>query len=226
MREVALDTETTGLDPAGGHRIVEIACVELVNHVPTGREFQVYLNPERPMSPEAEDMHGLTDEFLADKSTFPAVVDELLTFLGDDRLVIHNAEFDIGFLNAELERVDYPPLSMERAVDTVELARRKFPGAQASLDALCRRFDIDVSARAKHGALLDAKLLAAVYLELIGGPQPRLALALASAAARAEAGSQSARPAPRPARPHAPTAEEQVAHEAFLDLLKDPIWRR
>ena len=169
-------------------------------------------------------MHGLTDEFLAAKPTFETVVDELLAFLGDDRLVIHNAEFDLGFLNAELDRVGYPRLAPGRAVDTVDLARRKFPGAQASLDALCRRFNIDLSGREKHGALVDAKLLAAVYLELIGGRQPGFALAAAEGSG--QSGSETGTPAPRPPRPHAPTPVEQAAHEAFLNLIDDPIWRR
>ena len=169
MREIVLDTETTGLNPADGHRVVEIGCIELLNHVPTGRTFQKYINPERPMPAEAQAVHGLTDEFLADQPLMDEVIEDFLEFIGDDPLVIHNADFDMRFLNAELERLSRPALELGRAVDTVSMARRKFPGAQASLDALCRRFEIDNSGRSFHGALLDAQLLAEVYLELIGG---------------------------------------------------------
>jgi DNA polymerase-3 subunit epsilon len=186
MREIVLDTETTGLDPAEGHRIVEIACVELMNHVPTGQSFHRYVNPERPMPPEAFAVHGLSDEFLAQHPPFATVVDEFMGFIGADRLVIHNAEFDIKFINAELTRLGRPALGVPFA-DTLTMARRKFPGAQASLDALCRRFEIDLSARVKHGALLDCELLAAVYLELIGGRQPGFALMLDGAVAAAAA---------------------------------------
>src|SRR5690606_30758717 len=175
--EVVLDTETTGLNPMLGDRIVEIGCIELVNHVPTGRFFHRFCNPQRPMPAEAAAVHGLTDAFLADQPLFAEVVDELLDFLKDSPLVIHNAAFDIAFLNAELARLGLPQVPMERAVDTLALARSRFPGAQASLDALCRRFGIDNSARTKHGALLDAELLADVYLELVGGRQPEMALA-------------------------------------------------
>src|SRR5690606_37349522 len=168
MREIILDTETTGLDPAAGDRIVEIACLELVNHLPTGRTFQRYLNPERAVSAGALEVHGLSDAFLAKQPRFADIVDQLLAFIGDATLVIHNAEFDVGFLNAELARCGRPPLQ-GKVIDTLQMARQKFPGAQASLDALCRRFSIDNSARSKHGALLDSELLAEVYLELVGG---------------------------------------------------------
>lgn len=221
MREIVLDTETTGLDPASGDRIVEIGCLELGNHIPTGRRFHCYVNPERAMPSGAEEVHGLTDAFLADKPVFAAVVDDLLGFLGDAKLVIHNASFDLGFLNAELARLDRPPLDGDRAVDTVGLARRRYPGAPASLDALCRRFGIDVDHRTKHGALVDAELLAEVYLELVGGRQPGFDLA-----ARGSGGEARRRRLTRPVRSHAPSAEELEAHEAFVAELKDPIWKR
>jgi DNA polymerase-3 subunit epsilon len=220
MREVVLDTETTGLDPADGHRVVEIACVELFNHVPTGRAFHRYLNPQRDVPAEALAVHGLTAEFLAQHPPFAAVAEELLAFIGDDRLIIHNAEFDLRFLNAELGRLERPPLRCE-IEDTLTLARRRYPGAQASLDALCRRFAIDLSARSKHGARLDCELLAAVYLELIGGRQPGLDLAVVIGTS----GTISAieRPA-RPPRPHAPAASELAAHAALLQKIKNPLW--
>ncbi|MBE0533383.1 MAG: DNA polymerase III subunit epsilon [Rhodospirillales bacterium] len=222
MREIVLDTETTGLDPAAGHRIVEIGAVELVNHVPTGQSRQIYINPERDMPPEAFAVHGLSAEFLADKPVFAAIAADFLEFIGDATLVIHNAEFDLKFLNAELTRLDKPALPAARAVDTVGMARRKFPGAQASLDALCRRFQIDLSDRALHGALKDARLLAEVYLELIGGRQADLALTAAAAVAAAN-GPATARPQ-RPPRPYVPTPEEEAAHARFLEKLKDPMW--
>lgn len=221
MREIALDTETTGLDPASGDRVVEIGCVELGNLIPTGRRFHRYVNPERAMPAGAEEVHGLTDAFLADKPVFAAVVDDLLDFLGDSRLVIHNSSFDLGFLNAELARLDRPPLDEDRAVDTVRLARRKFPGAPASLDALCRRFGIVDDHRTKHGALIDAELLSEVYLELVGGRQPGFDLA-----ARGSGDAARRRRTTRPVRSHAPTPEELEAHEAFVAGLKDPIWKR
>jgi DNA polymerase-3 subunit epsilon len=222
VREIVLDTETTGLDPADGHRIVEIAGLELVNHLPTGNSFQSYLDPERDMPEDARAVHGIGAEQLAGKPKFGAIADELLAFLAEDPLVIHNADFDIGFLNAELARLGRPPLPRERAVDTLALARRKFPGAQASLDALCRRFEIDTSARAYHGALVDCDLLSKVYLELIGGRQATLELASGLASAAGPANSE--RPF-RPPRPHAPTPEELAAHEALVARLKNPVWR-
>jgi DNA polymerase-3 subunit epsilon len=223
MREIVLDTETTGLDPDAGHRLVEVAGLELVNHVATGRHFQQYINPERDMPEEAFRVHGLSEEFLAGFPVFPEVARTMLDFLGDSQLVIHNADFDLKFLNAELERAGLDRLSSERATDTVALARRRFPGAQVSLDALCRRFEIDNSTRTLHGALLDCELLAEVYLELRGGRQPGLDLA-------ADAGTvpQSAvveRPV-RPPRPHGPEDDERASHEAFIDGMKAPIWRR
>ena len=177
MREIVLDTETTGLDPADGHRVVEIGCVELIDHIPTGNVFHHYLNPERLVPIESQRVHGLTDEFLADKPLFAHIADELHEFLGDAPLVIHNASFDIKFLNAELLRVTRPGISIARAIDTIDIAKAKIPGARYSLDELCKRFGIDLSARTKHGALLDAELTARVYLELVGGRQTRLMLA-------------------------------------------------
>ncbi len=220
MREIVLDTETTGLDPDGGDRIVEIGCIELVNHIPSGETFHAYVNPEREMPPGAFEVHGLSDAFLADKPLFAAVADALLAFLGESMLVIHNAQFDLGFLNAELGRLDRDPLPDSRAIDTVGLARRKFPGAPANLDALCRRFGIDNAARTRHGALLDAELLAEVYLELIGGRQPSLGLG----AARAVETEAREERAPRPPRDHAPSEDETAAHAEFLKKIKNPIW--
>ena len=224
MREIVLDTETTGLDPGSGHRVVEIGCVELLNHVPTGRVYQTYLNPEREMPEEAFQIHGLSDAFLADKPPFRDIVEAFLAFLAEGKLVIHNASFDLKFLNAELAALDRPPLASERAIDTVALARRKFPGAPANLDALCKRFGIDASVREKHGALLDAELLAEVYLELMGGRQAGLELADGGEAAATAAG---ARSLSRPPRAHGASAEELAAHEKFLgDEIENPIWKR
>ena len=223
MREIVLDTETTGLDPKAGHRIVEIGCLELVNHIPSGRIFHTYVNPEREMPPDAFEVHGLSDKFLSDKPIFAAVAGDFVSFLGDAALIIHNAQFDLGFLNAELSKLGDDHLVPDRAIDTVQLARRKFPGAPASLDALCKRFGIDNAARTKHGALLDAELLAEVYLELLGGRQPSLGLA----AGQTPRETTEARGiVERSARVHAPTAEELAAHEAFLKTITDPIWKR
>ena len=222
MREIVLDTETTGLDPASGHRIVEVACLELINHIPSGRKFQCYLNPDRDVPEDAFAVHGLTAAFLADKPRFGDVATELLAFIDGAPLVIHNAEFDMRFLNAELTRIEQVTLASNQAVDTLMLARRKFPGSPNSLDALCKRFNIDNSARNLHGALLDAELLAEVYLELIGGRQAGFDLVQAEArAAAAAAASQGPSRAPRP---HEPTAEELAAHMALLAKLKDPLW--
>lgn len=221
MREIVLDTETTGLDPASGHRIVEVACLELLNHIPTGRSYQSYINPERDIPADAHAVHGLTAEFLSDKPRFAEIAEELLRFIADAPLVIHNAEFDVRFLNAEFQRLARPLLNGERVVDTLLVARQKFPGAPASLDALCRRFAIDNSTRTKHGALLDTELLADVYLELIGGRQAGLELL---ADTRAAAVPVTSGRTPRPARPHAPTEAELAAHAALVATLKDPIW--
>ncbi|MEX2648780.1 MAG: DNA polymerase III subunit epsilon [Alphaproteobacteria bacterium] len=220
MREVVVDTETTGLDPVQGHRIIEIGCIELVNHVPTGEKFQSYLNPGMAVPSDAVAVHGLSAERLGGMPSFADVVEGFLDFLSDSPLVIHNAEFDLGFLNAELARLGRAAIPSSRAIDTVTMARRRFPGAPASLDALCKRFAIDLSERALHGALLDARLLAAVYLELIGGRQAGLDLAAPSRADHGKGGR-----APRAPRAHAPSVAELAAHEAFLDKLGDPLWR-
>jgi DNA polymerase III subunit epsilon len=217
MREIVLDTETTGLDPQAGHRIVEIACVELQHHIPTGREFHRYVNPGRDIPIDALSVHGLTVEFLTAFPMFAEVADELLAFIGSDPLVIHNAEFDLAFLNMELARLERAPLS-STVIDTLGLARQHFPGAPASLDALCRRFDIDLSGRADHGARIDCGLLAAVYLELIGGRQPGL-----NFVAPATAGFASVRITRSP-RPHFASDEELAAHQAMLALLTAPLW--
>ena len=222
MREVVLDTETTGLEPAEGHRIVEVGAVELVNHIPSGRRFQRYLDPERDMPEGAERVHGLTRAFLAKHRRFAEEAEAILAFIGDAKLVMHNAPFDLGFLNAELGRIGKAPIPVERTVDTLTIARRKYPGAPASLDALCKRFGIDRSMREKHGALLDAELLTEVYLELTGGRQPGLELQRAVPPPHA-APAPRADPA-RPPRPHAPTEAEVAAHAAFVATLKDPIW--
>lgn len=221
MREVVIDTETTGLDPQAGHRVVEIACIELLHHVPSGRRFHCYVNPERDMPADALLVHGLTAEFLATHPTFAAVADELAAFIGDDRLVIHNAEFDLAFLNHELSRLGRPPMASP-FVDTLGLARRRYPGAPASLDALCRRFAIDRSERDLHGAEIDCELLAAVYIELLGGRQP--GLDFAADAGGALAAIDIVRGPPRAPRPHAPTAEELAAHQAMLAALTAPLW--
>ncbi|MFZ5783207.1 MAG: DNA polymerase III subunit epsilon [Pseudomonadota bacterium] len=224
MREIVLDTETTGLDPLAGHRVVELGCVELENTVATGRSFHCYFNPEMIMPAGAEEIHGLSDAFLADKPLFADKVEEFLAFIGDARLVIHNAQFDIGFLNAELERVGRPRLANEY-VDTVTVARRKFPGQRVSLDALCERFSVDNSNRTKHGALLDSELLAEVYLELSGGRQRDLGLAAEVTTSVTSVLVVTNRPV-RPARPHAPSPEELAAHVAFLKQITEPLWLR
>jgi len=223
MREIVVDTETTGLDPQGGHRIVEIACLELLHHIPTGRKFHRYINPDRDMPADAFAVHGLTAEFLAEHPRFGEVAAALLGFIGDDPLVIHNAEFDLGFLNAELRGLGLPPLN-STFVDTLALARSRFPGASASLDALCRRFAIDLSVRERHGAEIDCGLLAEVYVELLGGRQPGLDFAMAVGAA-GETGGLSPGRITRVPRPHAATPEELAAHQAMLaDILKAPLW--
>jgi DNA polymerase-3 subunit epsilon len=226
MREIVFDTETTGFDPAEGHRIVEIGCVELIDHFPTGKSFQTYLNPERLVPIESQRVHGLSDEFLGDKPLFAAVVEEFLAFIGDAPLVIHNAGFDIRFINAELARTGHPLIPLARAVDTIEIAKRKIPGARYSLDELCKRFGVDLTARSKHGALLDADLTAQIYLELVGGRQRGLALApveIAAAAPEPEAWRARGRPRPLPPR----LSEEEIAlHLAFVvkELGDDSLW--
>lgn len=226
MREIVFDTETTGFEPGEGHRIVEIGLVELIDHFPTGRSKQFYLNPERDVPIESQRVHGLSAEFLSDKPLFAHVVEEFLEFVGDAVLVIHNASFDMKFINAELTRVGRTPLPMARTVDTIEIAKRKIPGARYSLDELCKRFSIDLTARAKHGALLDAELTAQVYLELVGGRQRGLALAPAETMvqSREEDGGR-ARQRPEPLAPRL-TEEEIARHAAFVaaELGDKAIW--
>ena len=228
MRDIVLDTETTGLSPANGDRIVEIGCVELVNFIPTGRTFQKYLDPEMPMPVEAQQIHGLSDDFLRGKPKFADIADEFLDFIKDAQVIAHNAKFDVGFLNAELALAGHPFLT-SKVLDTVQLARRKYPGASVSLDALCRKFGIDTTAREKHGALLDSELLAQVYLEIVGGRQPGLILAAHSditstGAAAAILGSAAPARAVRPPRDHQPTEAELAAHLAFVETLNEPVW--
>jgi DNA polymerase III subunit epsilon len=225
MREVVLDTETTGFEPADGHRIVEIGCVELFDHLPTGKSFRAYLNPDRPVPPETTKIHGLTDEFLADKPKFAEIVEELMEFLGDATLVIHNASFDLKFVNSELHRLGRSPIPHARAIDTIEIAKSKIPGARYSLDELCKRFAIDLSARTKHGALLDAELTAQVYLELVGGRQRKLSLDPVAAVAALGAVMRAARQRPAPLASRISDAEAQ-AHAAFVaqELGKEPVW--
>lgn len=224
MRHIVLDTETTGFNPQSGDRIVEIGCVELINHIATGVDFHRYLNPERDMPTGAFEVHGLSEEFLSDKPLFVDVADDFLAFIGDAPLVIHNAEFDMKFLNSELKMIGRAELPMSRSIDTVQMARKRFPGARASLDALCQRFGIDLSARDKHGALLDAQLLGEVFLELQGGREPGLEL---GAGSQSNSGSGFIlRREHRDPRPHAPSEAELAAHNKFLEKLKDPAWKK
>ena len=225
MREIVFDTETTGLDPQSGDRMVEIGCIELVNRVPTGRTFHAYFNPQRPMPLAAEQVHGLGDAFLADKKCFHEHALELLEFLGDCPLVAHNAQFDFGFLNYELGVCGHPEVVLERMIDTLVLARRRHPGAKHSLDALCVRYGIDRSHRVRHGALLDAELLAQVYVELTGGRQIGLELAAESGgAAIAVTAFRPRQREFRAPRPHAASAEELARHKAFVESLDSPLW--
>jgi DNA polymerase III subunit epsilon len=224
MREIVLDTETTGLDPFSGHRVVEIGCVEIVNCIPTSATFHAYLNPERDMPPEAEAVHGLSADFLADKPKFAEIADDFLLFVGEAKLIIHNAGFDLAFLNAELDRAARPPLHRDRVVDTLTLARRRHPGSPNRLDDLCVRYAIDNSRRTKHGALLDAELLAEVYAELIGGRQARFSLEQERTIVRA-AIATAAKERPALLAPRL-TADETAAHHALIATLgTDAIWR-
>jgi DNA polymerase III subunit epsilon len=232
MREIVFDTETTGLSPLSGDRIVEIGCVEMFNRCETGRHFHSYFNPGRPMPTEAEQVHGLSDRFLSDKPAFADVCEELLMFIGESPMIAHNAAFDFGFINHELGACGRPSVAMSRMIDTLAIARQKFPGAKHSLDALCTRFGVDRSQRIKHGALLDAQLLAQVYVELTGGRQIGLTLVaelIEGAAREAELAGIAPGPAAvtvRPARAHAASAEELARHAAFLTRIKNPIWNR
>ncbi len=224
MREIVLDTETTGLDPLRGDRLVEIGCVEMFNHMPTGQTYHVYINPERDMPQEAFAVHGLSSEFLSDKPLFAAVAEDFIAFIGDAPLIIHNASFDIGFINMELDRVKRAAIPRERLVDTLMLARRKHPGVSNRLDDLCSRYAIDNSRRTKHGALLDAELLAEVYIDLIGARQSSLILAeTQSASIRVVEVERRVRETPLPPRV---TPQETEAHRAFIATLGDnPLWR-
>ena len=226
MREIVLDTETTGLDPFSGHRLVEIGCVELINHIRTGNHFHIYLNPERDMPREAENVHGLSAEFLKDKPLFSTVASSFLEFIGDSPLVIHNAGFDLKFLNAELDALGLPQIEFARAIDTVIMARKKFPGSPANLDALCKRFNVDTSSRTKHGALVDAELLAEVYLELLGGRQASLdkLMGANAVADKEEAVLGFSGHTDLPPRSFPPTSDEFAAHKAAIEKLKNPIW--
>ena len=228
MREIVFDTETTGTNPTGGDRMVEIGCIELVNRVETGRTFHCYFNPERAMPSEAEAVHGLSSIFLSDKPLFGHKAEELIDFIGDAPLIAHNAAFDFGFLNRELELCGRDPVCLSRMICTLMMARTRHPGAKHSLDALCTRFGVDRSLRVKHGALLDAQLLAQVYVELTGGRQ--IGLSLVAEAVSAEATSSgSLRPAARPfrpARPHAATVDELTRHAQFVAAMKEPLWHQ
>jgi DNA polymerase-3 subunit epsilon len=227
MREIVFDTETTGLSPAGGDRIVEIGCIEMIGRIETGRSYHCYFNPERPMPSEAEAVHGLSDIFLSDKPRFADKAEELLEFISASPLIAHNASFDFGFLNHELGRCGRGPVCMTRMVDTLVLARSRHPGAKHSLDALCTRYGVDRSQRVKHGALLDAQLLAQVYIELTGGRQIGLGLVadMPGGDSIAAASVQPIRIA-RPARPHAAGPEEVARHRAFLGKIVNPLWDR
>lgn len=225
MREVVLDTETTGFDPETGDRIVEIGAVELMGHMATGKTYHQYINPERSMPEEAFQVHGLGDDFLRDKPKFAQVGQAFLDFIGDAKLVIHNAAFDIKFLNAELKWMGLPHIPWEQAIDTLEIARKRFPGSPASLDALCRRFNIDNSSRTLHGALLDSEILAEVYLELIGGRQPDFGLSTSSQSASGVGGEEwTPRPRPTPLKPRV-SEKEAAAHADFVAKLgDDAMW--
>jgi len=228
MREIVFDTETTGLSPGAGDRMVEIGCIEMIGRVETGRHFHCYFNPERSMPSEAEAVHGLSDIFLSDKPLFADKAEELLEFIGDAPLVAHNASFDFGFLNNELDRCGRPAVCMSRMVDTLLLARSRHPGAKHSLDSLCTRYGVDRSQRVKHGALLDAQLLAQVYVELTGGRQIGLSL-IAESSGSVSSAPASVRPAQaerREPRPHAASPAELARHRSFLAKLVNPLWDR
>jgi DNA polymerase-3 subunit epsilon len=232
MREIVLDTETTGLEHELGHRIIEIGAVELISHIPTGKHYHVYINPERDIDTRASEVHGITIDQLADKLVFADIADGFLDFIRDSTLVIHNASFDMGFINAELRRLQKPVISNEQVIDTLTMARKKYPGGQASLDALCKKFGVDNSGRDLHGALIDADLLALVYIELIGGKQPDLMgeLAQDESTDHASANAGSLQPLAtrdcghRPRRDFPEHADERVAHQHFIGMMKNPLW--
>lgn len=227
-REIVLDTETTGMDPFTGDRIIEIGAVELVNHLPSGKTCQIYINPERDIPAEATAVHGITNEFIKDKPIFSQIYSEFIEFIGDDSiLVIHNAEFDMKFINWELKNVGHPEISNARVIDTLKIARKKFPGSPANLDALCRRFSIDNTARTFHGALLDSELLAEVYLELLGGRQH--GLILGTEKQDKKSATQVAQPKQRifrEPRPHSASDDERAAHAKLVSQLKEPLWEK
>lgn len=229
LREIVLDTETTGLDPKRGDRLIELGCLELINRIPTGVEFHVYINPERDVPAEAEAVHGLSTAFLLDKPLFSELADKFLDFIGGDTLVIHNANFDVGFLNAELERLGKTTITFDRVVDTLALARRKHPAGPNTLDALCKRYGVDNSKRIKHGALMDSLLLADVYIELLGERQATLGLAKSDADDRQGRGPRVKQPAaqrPEPL-PMRLSPEMEAAHRAFVATLGDKaIWKK
>ena len=227
MREVVLDTETTGLDVHSGHKIIEIGALEIINLVPSGRTLHLYINPERNIDEEAIKIHGITQEFISNKPTFKQIAQEFLDFIKNGQLVIHNASFDLAFLNSELRQLGFKTISEDKVIDTLKIARQKFPGAQASLDALCRRFQIDNSHRELHGALIDADLLASVYVELKGGLQPDLQfkeVAIEDKVNTKDFQSSSVNRKHRPVRRHEPTKDELNNHSQFLKLITDPIW--
>jgi len=227
MREVVLDTETTGLDVHSGHKIIEIGALEIINLVPSGRTLHLYINPERDIDEEAIKIHGITQDFILNKPTFKQIAQEFLDFIKNDQLVIHNAPFDLAFLNSELRQLGFQTISQDKVVDTLKIARQKFPGAQASLDALCRRFQIDNSHRNLHGAVIDADLLAAVYVELRGGLQPDLEFNEVAVQDKVESKdfqSSFVSRKHRPIRHHEPTKDELNNHSQFLKLITDPIW--
>lgn len=226
MREIVLDTETTGMDPTTGDRIIEIGAVELINHVPTGKHLQLYIHPEREVPDDAIAVHGITNEFLKDKPVFAQVYTEFTEFVRESTLVIHNAAFDMKFLNWELKQVGHPPLSWSNVVDTLAIARKKFPGSPANLDALCRRFGIDNSGRTYHGALLDSELLAEVYLELLGGRQHGLGLLSSGGSGKSQSTKSKVKRELREPRIFAVADEEKAAHDALLEKIKEPIWKK
>jgi len=228
MREIVLDTETTGLEHEQGHRIIEIGAVELNDHIPTGRHYHVYINPERDIDARASEVHGMTYEMLKDKPVFADIVDEFLAFIADTTLVIHNADFDMGFINAELSRLGQQTIGNDVVIDTLLMARQKFPGGQASLDALCRRFSIDNSNRDLHGALIDADLLAAVYIELIGGKQPDLMMAESEdkPTPSGQVKIMSSPSEPKPPREFSISPEELLEHQEFMKTIDNSIWAK
>jgi len=225
IREIVLDTETTGMNPDQGDRIIEIGCVELLNHLPTGKHLQIYINPERDIPPEATAVHGITDEFVKDKPVFSQIYTDFLDFIQESKLIIHNAEFDMKFLNAELGKVGHKALSWRNVVDTLAMARKKFPGSPANLDALCRRFDIDNTDRIYHGALLDSELLAEVYLELLGGRQHGMILASKTTDPETLAATSPQKTSRKP-RIFSINDIEKAAHDILLDKIRDPIWAK